>query len=187
MLYNSIKFALIIKIIKMKNLINIISCFLLLILASCSTQIYMEPSKVVNAVEANEFNFEARSVYPTNLEVMNVMNSIPGGSSGRMMKLDSGYGIKVNKDELTVNLPYYGRLFNATNAYTNKNSLDFTSKEFTITKNQNKKGNWLVTINVKDQNTQPKFIFEIFKSGSVFVSASLNDRNPISYDGYLID
>ncbi|SKC00167.1 protein of unknown function [Soonwooa buanensis] len=61
----------------------------------------------------------------------------------------------------------------------------YIEKRMLSSKTQNKKGNWVVTINVNDQSNTPTFILEVFKNGSAFLSINANDRQPISYDGYI--
>ncbi len=157
----------------------------MLSLSSCATQNYMEPTAVNTVVGKSEFSFHAKSALPTNIDVINVMNSMPGGSSSRITNLDSGYGFDLKSDKLEVTLPYFGRLYNASYGDINKNSFRFESKDFRVSKTQNKKGNWVVTININDQSNMPTFILEVYKNGSAFLSISANDRQPISYDGYI--
>lgn len=169
----------------MKKFSLIIFCLALLSLGSCSTQNYMETTAVNAVVEKAEFTFNAKSALPTNLDVINVMNSIPGATSTRVTNLDSGYGFDLKSDKLEVTLPYFGRLYNASYGDLNKNSFRFESKDFRVSKTQNKKGNWVVTININDQSNTPTFILEVFKNGSAFLSINANDRQPISYDGFI--
>ncbi|MGX9987373.1 DUF4251 domain-containing protein [Soonwooa purpurea] len=169
----------------MKNIILIIASAATLLLSSCSTQSYMEPTAINTVVEQSEFSFNAKSALPTNIDVLNVMNSLPGTTSNRITTLDSGYGFELKTGKFEVILPYFGRLYNPSLGDLNKNSFRFESTDFKVSKTKNKKGNWIVTINVNDKQNMPTFILEIFKTGSAFLSVSANDRQPISYDGYI--
>ena len=81
--------------------------FAFVLLSSCTTQ-NVEKSAVVEALlQKSEFTFMAEHANPSNLDVVNVMNSITGGSSSRMLNLDSGYTIEIRSDELEVTLPYF--------------------------------------------------------------------------------
>lgn len=169
----------------MKNFLMIISCCTILAVTSCGSQIYMQPDQVNATLESNNLTFSAKSALPNNVDVLNVINSIPGGNPGRIMKLDSGYGFEIKNDELNVTLPYFGRLYNASMGGFNNNAFRFTSKDFKVTKSKNKKGNWVVNINVNDHKSAPNLILEVYKNGGAFLSINANDRQPISYDGYL--
>ena len=76
---------------------------------------------------------------PTNYDVINVMNSMPNATATRMLNLNGDYTIDVSKNTLDVVLPYFGRMFNPTFGSASDNSYRFTSKDFTVTKTQNKK------------------------------------------------
>jgi hypothetical protein len=87
--------------------------------------------------------------------------------------------------ELDVTLPYFGRMFNPSYD-TSKNSYRFTSKDFTLSKILNKKGNLVYTISPKDVDHVRVIYIEVYKNGSAYVSIDSNDRQPISYNGYLM-
>ena len=169
----------------MKNTVLMSVMFLLTFLFSCTSQTYVDEKSLDQFINSNEFTFMAKRANPTNFDVINVMNSMPNNNSARMLNLDYGYSVVLKDKELTVNLPYFGRLFNPSYD-TSKNSCNFTSKDFTISKVQNKKGNWVYTISPKDQNNIKVIYLEIFKNGAAFVSIDSSDRQAISYDGYIM-
>lgn len=169
----------------MKNTVLMSVIFLLTFLFSCTSQTYVDEKSLDQFINSNEFTFMAKRANPTNFDVINVMNSMPNNNSARMLNLDYGYSVVLKDKELTVNLPYFGRLFNPSYD-TSKNSYNFTSKDFTISKVQNKKGNWVYTISPKDQNNIKVIYLEIFKNGAAFVSIDSSDRQAISYDGYIM-
>ena len=169
----------------MKNTVLMSVMFLLTFLFSCTSQTYVDEKSLDQFINSNEFTFMAKRANPTNFDVINVMNSMPNNNSARMLNLDYGYSVVLKDKELTVNLPYFGRLFNPSYD-TSKNSYNFTSKDFTISKVQNKKGNWVYTISPKDQNNIKVIYLEIFKNGAAFVSIDSSDRQAISYDGYIM-
>ena len=159
--------------------------FLLLLVQSCSTQNGMDPKSVEEILSTDQFTFMATRANPTNNDVMNVINSLPNSSPSRMLNLDYGYDVVIKEKEITVTLPYFGRLYNPSYD-SSKNSYRFTSKDFSINKKQNKKGNWVYTISPKDQNNIKVIYLEIFKNGAAFVSIDSSDRQAISYDGYIM-
>lgn len=169
----------------MKNTVLMGVMFLLTFLLSCSSQTYIDQKTLEEITASNQFTFMAKRANPTNFDVINVMNSLPNSNSARMLDLDYGYTIVIKEKQLEVNLPYFGRLFNPSYD-TTKNSYNFTSKDFTLNKVQNKKGNWVYTITPKDVNNVRIIYLEIFKNGNAYVSIDSNDRQAISYDGYIM-
>ena len=170
----------------MKNFITIISSFLLLIfINSCGSQSNISPANVQNLLDKGEFTFMAEHANPTNYDVINVMNSLPNGSASRMLTLDSGYTIQLKKDEVEVTLPYFGRMY--TSSMKGDNSFRFTSKEFTVNRSVGSKGSSVFTVLPTDQKEVSRIVIEVFKNGKTYVSIQATDRQPISYDGYIMD
>ena len=155
-----------------------------LLLSSCTTQNGEKSAAVEALLQKSEFTFMAEHANPNNLDVVNVMNSIPGGSSSRMLNLDSGYTIEIRTDELEVTLPYFGRMYTA-NLDPSKNSYRFTTKDFTVDKKEGKKGSIVFTIVANDQQNIRNINMEVFKNGKTYVWIESNDRQSISYDGYI--
>ena len=122
----------------MKNLINILSTAVLLILMnSCTSTANLPSAKVTELLRNGEFTFMAEQAQPSNSDVVNVMNSLPRSSASRMLDLDYGYTIVLKKSELRVELPYFGRMYNPSYD-TSNNSYRFTSKDFTVSQQTGK-------------------------------------------------
>ena len=171
----------------MKNLINILSAAVLLILMnSCTSTANLPSAKVTELLRNGEFTFMAEQAQPSNYDVVNVMNSLPRSSASRMLDLDYGYTIVLKKSELRVELPYFGRMYNPSYD-TSNNSYRFTSKDFTVSQQTGKKQSSVYTIITKDQPNIRRIMMEVFSSGKTYVSIDSNDRAPISYDGYLME
>lgn len=171
----------------MKNLINILSTAVLLILMnSCTSTANLPSAKVTELLRNGEFTFMAEQAQPSNYDVVNVMNSLPRSSASRMLDLDYGYTIVLKKSELRVELPYFGRMYSPSYDTAN-NSYRFTSKDFTVSQQTGKKQSAVYTIITKDQPNIRRIIMEVFSSGKTYVSIDSNDRAPISYDGYLME
>lgn len=171
----------------MKNLINILSTAVLLILMnSCTSTANLPSAKVTELLRNGEFTFMAEQAQPSNYDVVNVMNSLPRSSASRMLDLDYGYTIVLKKSELRVELPYFGRMYNPSYD-TSNNSYRFTSKDFTVSQQTGKKQSSVYTIITKDQPNIRRIIMEVFSSGKTYVSIDSNDRASISYDGYLME
>lgn len=171
----------------MKKYISIIFVFgFLMIFQNCSSQTQPDSKSVETLINSDDFSFRAERATPTNYDVINVMNSLPNTTSTRILDLSGGnYSIDVRKDKLDVTLPYFGRVFNPSYGNSNQNSYRFTSKDFVVTKSQGRKGKSIVKIKVKDQSTVDEITIEVFKNGKAFTSIRSNDRQPISYDGYI--
>lgn len=172
----------------MKKYIKIIPFFVLVLLfQNCSSQNTVSSQMVNTLVSSDEFTFHAERANPTNYDVINVINSMPNATSTRILQLDAGsYIIQIQKDKLEVVLPYFGRTFNPTyGGNSSDNSYRFTSKDFTIAKSQDKKGNWIYKIKPNDVKNVSDINIEVFKNGKAFTSVRSNDRQPITYDGYI--
>ncbi|MDH6251415.1 hypothetical protein M2347_001142 [Chryseobacterium sp. H1D6B] len=150
---------------------------------SCASQNTGDPKSTDALVNSQEFTFFAQKANPTNYDVINVMNSMPNSTSTRMLNLDGNYTIELKNKTLEVVLPYFGRMY--TPNYGGDNSYRFTSKDYSVNKSQNKKGNWIIRIKPNDVKSIDEIIIEVFKSGKAFTSMKSNDRQPISYDGYI--
>lgn len=170
----------------MKKYISILYILgFLLVFQSCSSQTGTDAQTVTALVNSQDFSFHAQRAIPTNYDVINVMNSIPNSTSTRILDLSGdNYSIDLRKDKMEVVLPYFGRAFNSSYG-NNDNSYRFTSKDFTVNTTQGKKGKSIVKIKVNDQRAVDEIIIEVFKNGKAFTSIRSNDRQPISYDGYI--
>lgn len=170
----------------MKKYISLLMIFgLLFSFQSCASQGSSDPAIVNALVDSQEFTFHAQRANPTNYDVINVMNSIPNSTASRILNLNGDYTITVSKNNLQVELPYFGRVFNPSYGNPDQNGYKFTSKDFIINKSQNKKGTWTLKIKPKDYKSVEEINIEIFKNGKTFVSMRSNDRQPITYDGYV--
>ncbi|MGN7759514.1 DUF4251 domain-containing protein [Chryseobacterium sp. 22532] len=170
----------------MKKYISLIFIFgFLFFFQSCSSQASLDSKTVDALVSSQEFTFHAQRANPMNYDVINVMGAIQNAPATRMLQLDGGnYTIELKKNTMEVVLPYFGRQYNPS-YNTSDNGYRFTSKDFTVNKAQNKKGNWILKIKPNDTRNVDEIIIEIFKSGKAFVSMRSNDRQPITYDGYV--
>lgn len=171
----------------MKNIFKIISTGILMILMnSCASQSSITPEHVSELLNKGEFTFMAERANPTGSDVVNIMNSLPNSTSSQILNLDYGYTMEIKKNELTLTLPYFGRMY--TPNYDNtKNSYRLTSKDFTMTHSSGKKGSTLYTILPKDQQNIRRIMLDVYKNGKAYLSIDANDRQGISYDGYIME
>ena len=87
-------------------------------------------------------------------------------------------------DTLIVSLPYYGRL-NSPAGARDGNPLDFKSTNFTLTKQEMKPGEWLVTVNRPDKEVQ-FMTFTFFDNGSAQLNIVMTNRSGIGFSGNVI-
>lgn len=152
---------------------------------SCTSQTYVESEILSSIIQKEEFTFIAEKANITNQDVINTMNSIPGGSVARLQNLGAGYDLALDNKELKVNLPYFGRTYNAT-MNSDRIGFFFTSKDYSIEKKEGKKGKKILTIKPNDINYISAIYIEISSNGKAYVSVNANDRQPISFSGYIM-
>ena len=170
----------------MQKYLKIISIFLLAFaFQNCSAQKTRDSQIINELVNSEEFTFHAERANPMNYDVINALNSIPNNPSTRILQLNGdGYMIELKKGKMEVVMPYFGRTFNAVYGRSD-NSYRFTSKDYTVNKSQSKKGNWIFKIKPNDVNNVSDINIEVYKNGKAFTSIRSNDRQPITYDGYI--
>ncbi len=153
---------------------------------SCTTQTNTSTEKLSALIETKEFTFMAERANPTNYDVMRVINSMPNLNTSRLLTLDYGYSLQLKKDQIKMELPYFGKMYTPSYS-TDKNSFRFTSKIFTMDQKEGKKGNSIFTIVPKDEQTVRKIVLEIYNNGKSYLTVDSNDRQLISYDGYIME
>ena len=168
----------------MKNII--VALFgLFLFSNSCTSQTYLESGILNSIVQQEQFTFMAENVNITNGDVMNTINSLPGASSARMQQLSYGYAIVFENKEMTINLPYFGRTYTPSRDM-DKAGFNFTSKDYRIKTEEGKKGKKILTVKPNDISYINTIYIEIEANGKSYVSISANDRQPISFSGYIM-
>ncbi len=152
---------------------------------NCSSQNYLELAATQQLTSAGDFTFHAQKANAVGADINAVTNAIPNYTPTRLTTLDSGYTLVIEKEKLTCTLPYFGRLYNSNGYDTNKQSLRFTSEDFTVQKSTSKKGNAVFMIRPNDVSHISMINIEVYSNGKAFVSVDATDRQPISYDGYI--
>lgn len=110
---------------------------------------------------------------------------MPNAPASRILQLNGqGYIIEIKKEKVEVALPYFGRVFNPSLGRQD-NSLRFTTKDFAINEAPGKKGKAIFTIKPRDTKEVSDINIEVFPNGKAFVSVKSNDRQPITFDGYI--
>jgi len=127
--------------------------------------------RLKNRIDSRKFRFHALSA--TSMK-------------GVTRQLTSDYFLKLNKDSLSVDLPYFGRSF-TTNYPPTDLSIEFKSTQFSYKSDTLKKGGWDITIVPKNESNASKISLSITTSGYCTVRVSNNTREPISYYGTITD
>lgn len=173
----------------MKRFGYLIVCVLLsAMLSSCSSTSGvtsgLSNAEVSQLVESEDFKFVATRAYPLDQTVINVLNHLtPRGQAFRLLDLSQGYGFTMDHNKMDMDIPYFGTRYRA-DMNPDSNSFKFKSSEVTVTKKIDKKS---VTFELKptDQQNINAMYLQVFPNGRAFLSINANDRQPISYDGYI--
>lgn len=92
--------------------------------------------------------------------------------------------IRVSKTKIDSYLPYYGVAYQADFGST-QSPFDFTSTDFTYSVTGRKKGGWDILIEIKDSKDSKQLRLTVFESGSASLQIISNNRQSISYNGYV--
>lgn len=103
---------------------------------------------------------------------------------GRSIHLTSYFDCRISGDSLISNLPYYGRAYSAS-IDPSQNGLSFVTTNFSYSVKPRKKGGWEVTIKPQDANDVREMDFTIFDNGSASLNVSSNNRESISFNGFV--
>lgn len=158
------------------------SILLISIVLNCQPQkaTPQEAQQTQEFLQSQNFRFLATRAYPMN---NNMVNRIMGNNAPNLTNLSYGYTMSVTPNTISADLPYFGQAY-AANMDRDKAGIKFTSKDFKINKQQNGKK---ITLNIQfnDVPSISNIYLEVYPSGKSFLSVNANDRQPISYDGYL--
>jgi hypothetical protein len=138
---------------------------------SIAERVNAQPDKetIKSAIDAKRFVFHAQTALP---------------SSGRSRTLTSDYDLRVSPDTLISNLPYYGRAYSVPYG-SSDGGFNFTSTKFEYFATQGKKKGWDISIKPKDVNDFREFSLSISDSGYGTLQVFTNNRQPISFNGYV--
>jgi len=127
------------------------------------------PSNIQQAIETKNFVFKAESVTP---------------QRGRMRQLTPEYDVVLRPDTITSFLPYFGRAFTAS-INSSEGGIKFTATNFDYTVSPKKKNRWEITIKPKDVNDVRELYLTVFDNGRATLQVSSNNRESISFNGFL--
>jgi hypothetical protein len=125
---------------------------------------------VTRMIEAQNYVFKPQTAHPMR---------------GRVMQLTSEYTVKVGKDTIISDLPYFGRAYTAP-IDPAKGGIQFTSTKFEYKVDTLKKG-WQVTIKPTDVGDVQQLFLTVFNNGTATLQVTNTNRQPISFNGYVIE
>jgi hypothetical protein len=154
----------------------------------CSLTVKAQTNKVTTAkiVEEKNYIFVATTAIPiSSADITTIMSKIPGAAGGGAISLSGAtYDLAVTPDSLKSYLPYYGRAYRA--SFDNdENGYKFTSKKFTYKTTKRKRGGWDIEMTTKDVNDNVRMTLTISENGYATLSIISNNKQSISYNGYL--
>lgn len=160
----------------MKKILSLISICLVIVFVGCKVK-ELTPDQQAKAQEfSNKIESRNFTFHPTNAQPM----------SGRTVNLNYNYYLKVTKDTIIANLPYYGRSYVAPSDATDI-GINFKSTDFLYTANKKDNGTYEIKIEPKDitndQNQGITLSLSISPSGYGTLNALPNNRQTISYYG----
>jgi hypothetical protein len=94
------------------------------------------------------------------------------------------YDLRIFGDSLISYLPYFGRAYTAP-LPGERGGYNFTSSTFDYLIKDKRKGGWEITIKPKDVTDFREFFLVISENGYGTLRAMSNNRQPISYYGYI--
>lgn len=161
---------------------------LLLFILNNSVLAQTDKATTKKIIEAKSYTFIATSATPLGfMDVANVLNKLPGATpTGGVIQLTgTQYAIKVTPDTVMAHLPFYGRAFRANQTTSDSGGFKFTVTQFEYKSKPEKKGNWIININTKDEKDSYRMILNVGTSGYAILSVNSNNRQNITYNGYL--
>lgn len=168
----------------MKKYILLSVVFALAILQSCSSQDYLDKTTLDNLLNSKEFTFMAKRAVPSTNDISRVMSGSVQGST-RLLDLDYGYTVEVTKGKITSTLPYFGRMYTPTTD-PDKQSYRFTSEKFSYQESVEKRNVKVITLRPLDVTHVQRMVMQVYPNGRAYLTIEANDRQLISYDGYLM-
>ena len=124
-------------------------------------------TSVENRLKDKNFIFVAQSALP---------------QRGSMRQLTTYYDLRVSKDTIVGNLPYFGRAYSAPVDPTG-GGITFTSTSFDYVVKPRRKSGWEVQIKPDRSSNVQQLILNVFDNKSASLRVISNNREPISFSG----
>jgi hypothetical protein len=131
----------------------------------------MSEADVAALLDGGSYFFRAQQMMPT-------------GARSRMLT-ELYYTLQVRPDTLSADLPYVGRVYQASVNPTDA-GVKFTSRDFTVERKTTKKGNTELRFSIKDEPDAREAILTVYKNGNANLMFTFNRRQNISYQGLIL-
>lgn len=147
----------------------------------CVPGIYAQKSKAESALIAQAVN-QVVSARKFTFVANRVLTS--GGSQSALKQMNT---MKISKDTLWVNLPYFGKGGSAADLGQHSNPLQFTTTDFTYKVEINKRGDRVVMMDVKSPVGSDRFTFTLTITDAALAKLLIsgNNRTNMNYSGYI--
>ena len=169
---------------------NNLKSFLIAAALFTAVQVSAQTDKetTIKLVEAKNLVFSATTAYPlASADINAILSKMPGAQSGSAIQLDgSRYQLKIEKESIDSDLPYYGRAYNASRD-PNDAGIKFKSKDFSYVTEKKKKGNYVITIKPKDAREIQSMTLNVTLNGYATLSVNSTNRQPITFYGYIAE
>ena len=150
-------------------------------LLSCATQ--KNAAEIValkNSVENRDFTFNAQQVLPRDYRISQIFPN----ANAQLYNLSPGYIVKVNGDSLLVDLPFFGRAFQAPVDPT-KGGIKFATNSYEMRQSSGRKGTLEVNIYPRNTNDVQQMFLSISSSGYATLNVISNQRESINFYGII--
>lgn len=151
---------------------NCIQCFIIAVIFQSIMNISFaqapEKLSVQNLINSKNFVFKAQTVLPL---------------GGGVRQLTTNYDVRLLGDSMVAYLPYFGRAYVAD--FNGGGGVNFTSTQFDYKIFNRKKGGWNIDIKPKDTKDVRQLYFTIFENGYATLQVTSENRQAISYNGYI--
>lgn len=128
-----------------------------------------DSSRVASLLESRQWVFRAQMAHPM---------------SGQAQQLTSNYDLTVRGDSLVAFLPYFGRSF--VPVIGGEGGIKLNTNDFAYKVKTRKKGGYEVSIRPKSNRQAREFFLTVSDNGYGNLQVMSNNRQPISFSGYLV-
>lgn len=139
-------------------------------LASCGSVkpvVALSEEQIAQALADQTYQFNAQMVTPL---------------GGRQRTLTGGYALKVSKQEISADLPYFGKAYNA-QIGSSDGGIKFSSRNFSYETVEGKKASKDIHIKPKDGGDVQELILTVYPDGTAYLRVNSINRQAISYTG----
>ena len=159
--------------------------FTCLILLSKLVSGQVSKTELSELLASKKFVFQATTAIPSaDADLYQALRQMGNNSAGTVQLNGLVYDLQIYPDSIFAYLPYFGRSY--TSVVDRKElSIRFSSKKFSYSIKEHKKGGWHITIGTQDVKDNYRLNLDISKSG--YASLSVRDlyRQPITFYGYI--